>query len=165
MLFKVNDYVISCSSGVCQITDITKIEHSNGEAEYYVLHPVYKNNITIKIPVHNAEGLLRKPLTKNEVLSLISAMPDKEILTPADSRERNNILKSALKTWNSEDLIKVIKTLHLEKQAKSAVNKKLSKADEDMMNTAEKRLYEEFALALNISPEEVVTYILEYLEN
>ena len=35
------------------------------------------------------------------------------------------------------------------------------KTDEEIMNTAEKNLYEEFAIALNISPEEVVSYIHE----
>lgn len=37
----------------------------------------------------------------------------------------------------------------------------IMKTDEEIMNTAEKNLYEEFAIALNISPEEVVSYIHE----
>ena len=31
------------------------------------------------------------------------------------------------------------------------------------MNVAEKQLYEEFSVALNISPDEVVPYISEYI--
>ncbi|NLO98057.1 MAG: hypothetical protein GX091_08320 [Peptococcaceae bacterium] len=37
--------------------------------------------------------------------------------------------------------------------------KKLAKADEDIMKIAEKNMNEEFAAALNISPDEVISYI------
>lgn len=41
--------------------------------------------------------------------------------------------------------------------------KKLTKTDEDIMNIAEKQLSEEFAVALDISPDEVLPYILEHI--
>lgn len=71
--------------------------------------------------------------------------------------------KAALRTGECEELIKLIKTLYLEKKEKSVIGKKLMKSDEDIMKAAEKHLYEEFAIALNISPNEVVTYILEHI--
>ena len=159
-MFKVNDYVMTVSSGVCQITDIAKGVEGAG-TDYYVLYPVYQNNMTLKIPVHNANVLMRPILTKTEVLSLIATMPTKDTLFIHDNRERINTFKSTVRTGSNEDLIKVIKTLYLEQQAKSAVNKKLPKAEEDIMNTAEKKLCEEFAIALNIPPDKVVPYILD----
>lgn len=160
-MFKVNDYVVYGSTGVCQITDIVKSEYKNGESEYYVLHPVYNNNMTIKIPVNNA--FMRPVLTKDEVLSLIASMPNKETPWIDDMKERINTFKSAIKSQQDEELIKIIKTLYLQKQEKAAVNKKLTKTDEALMNAAEKQLYEEFAIALNISPDEVLPYITEYI--
>ncbi|MPM45123.1 hypothetical protein SDC9_91808 [bioreactor metagenome] len=163
-MFKVNDYVVYGSTGVCQITDVVKDEFNSNESEYYVLHPVYNNHsMTIKIPVNNS--LMRPVLTKDDVLSLIAAMPDKETSWIDDNKERFNAFKSALKSHQDEELIKIIKTIYLQKQAQAAVNKKLTKTDEDLMNAAERQLYEEFAIALNISPGEVVPYINEYILN
>jgi CarD family transcriptional regulator len=37
------------------------------------------------------------------------------------------------------------------------------KVDEEIMKAAEKNLYEEFAAALNIEPEEVESFIMQYV--
>ena len=50
-----------------------------------------------------------------------------------------------------------------EKKPDRAVNKKLTTTDEGLLNTAEKHLNEEFAIALDISPDEVVSYIRKHI--
>lgn len=163
-MFNVNDYVVHRTIGVCRITAIIKDGFiRDDENEYYVLHPVYNNNMTIKIPVNNSAILLRAIITKEDVLSLIAKMPEIETITIHDEKQRLYNFKAALKTGKNEEWIKVIKTLHLEKEEKAAVNKKLTNTDEDIMNIAEKQLHEEFAIALNIPPEEVSSYILEHI--
>jgi CarD family transcriptional regulator len=163
-MFKVNDYVVYGLTGVCRITDIGEDDYiGSDETQYYILSPVYNNNMTIKIPVNRPNTLMRAILTKDEILSLIATMPEKETIWINDSRERSQHFKAALKTRKSEEWVKLIRTLYLEKEARSAVGKTLMKIDEDIMNTAEKQLNEEFAIALNISPDEVVPYILEHI--
>ena len=50
-MFKVNDYVIYNSMGVYQIIVLGKRRDINdNNTEYYVLKPVYGNNLTIKTP-------------------------------------------------------------------------------------------------------------------
>jgi CarD family transcriptional regulator len=164
-MFKINDYVMYGLTGVCQITDIRRDEYFGNETEYYVLRPVYSNTMTIKTPVNNPKVLMRAVLTKDEVLSLIATMPEKEPFVITNDKDKNTIFKTALKTGKNEERIKVIKTLYLEKEAKSMLNKKLAKVDDDMMKTAEGQLNEEFAIALNISPDEVVDYIHEYISH
>ncbi|MHC1762643.1 MAG: hypothetical protein AB9917_24600 [Negativicutes bacterium] len=44
----------------------------------------------------------------------------------------------------------------LEKQGKYGEGKNLAKSDKDIMQSAEKKLFEEFAIALTIPPTEVV---------
>jgi len=163
-MFKVNDYVVYGLTGVCQITDISKCEHgSSDETEYYVLNPVYVNNMTIKIPVDNPNISMRELITKDGVLSLMAAIPEEETIWIDDDKLRCTSFKAALRTGKNEEWIKIIKMLYLEKQAKSIVGKKLRKTDEDIMNSAEKQLSEEFAIALNISTDEVLPYILEHV--
>ncbi|MEQ8174125.1 MAG: CarD family transcriptional regulator [Syntrophomonadaceae bacterium] len=162
-MFKINDYVVYGLMGICRIVDIGKDEYNIGdETEYYVLHPLNSKNMTIRVPVNNPKTM-RATVTKNEVLSLIATMPQKETIWIDNEMQRANTYKTALKTGKPEEYIKIIKTLYLEKKARSLKGKKLTNTDEDMLKTAEKHLHEEFALALNISTSEVVPYILEHI--
>ena len=160
LMFNVNDYVMSFSSGVCRITAVKTDAAGSDNMEYYVLSPVYQSNLTIMVPVRSADNLMRPILTREEVLTLIASMPDLETIAVLDYRERTNMFKAALKTRDNNSLIKVIKTLYLEKQSKSSTNQKLNKPDEEIMNAAERQLNEEFAIALQIAPEEVPSLIL-----
>lgn len=150
--------------GVCKVVDIREEKDINDKVtNFYILKPVYGNNLTIKTPVNNTKVFMRKILKKDDVLSLIESLPDQETGWINDDRKRNEFFKATLKKGDSEGWAKLIKTIYKHKQEKSAMGKKLMKVDEDIMKTAEKNLYEEFATALNISPEEVVNYIMEHV--
>lgn len=163
-MFKVNDYVVYGTRGVFQIIDIKKEKHkSSDETEYYILQPVCNNKMTIKTPVNNSKVLMREIMTKDDVSSLIAAMPEEETIWINDDKQRNEIFKAALRTGKNEELIKIIKALHIAKEKRSVIGKKLRKTDEYIMETAEKQLHEEFAIALNILPSEVGSYILGHI--
>jgi len=163
-MFKVSDYVVYGSTGVCQIIDISKEKNlRNDEIQYYVLQPVYNNKMVIKSPVNNQKILMRQIITKDDVSSLIAGMPKEQAIWINDDKQRIENFKAALRTGKSEEWIKIIKTIYLEKEEKIVVGKKLMKIDEDIMKTAEKQLYEEFAIALNISPDKVGPYIIEHI--
>lgn len=160
-MFEVNDYVVYNSNGVYKIVDIRTEKISDTEAEFYVLEPAFNNNLTIKTPVNNPKVLMRGVITKDDVLSLIASMPEKEAIWINNDRERSENFKAALKSGESEEWVRLIKTIYLEKEKKSHIGKKLMKTDQDIMITAERNLNEEFAIALDISPDEVPAFILE----
>ena len=161
-MFKVKDYIMYGLTGVCKIVDIRNEKcASSGDTEYYVLQPVFNNTMIIKTPVNNPKVFMRETITKADALSLIATMLETETIWIDDDKQRGINFKAALRTGKSEECIKVINALYLEKKVKTAVGKKLMKIDEDIMEAAEKQLYEEFAIALNISPGEVVAYIHE----
>lgn len=165
-MFKVSDYVVYGVTGVCRITAIGKDEYAgNNDTEYYVLHPVYNDKMTIKIPVNNTKVSMRPILTKEEALSLIAGIPDEKTIWIEDNRERSELFKTILKKGTCREWIKLIKTLYLEKESRLATGKNLTSTDEEIMRAAEKHLHEEFAIALNISPDEVPPYILEHIPN
>lgn len=150
--------------GVCKIVDIRKEKDINqNEIDHYILHPAYGNNLTIKSPVNNDKVFMRKILKKEDVLSLIESFADQETNWISDDRQRNQKFKAALKNGQCEDWAKLVKTIYEEKQEKTAKGKRLMKVDEEIMKAAEKNLYEEFAAALNIEPEEVESFIAEYV--
>lgn len=163
-MFKKNDYIIYNTMGVCKVVDIRKEKDINdNETDFYILQPVFGNNLTIKTPVNNPKVFMRKILEKEDVLSLIESFPEQETNWIKDDRQRSEKFKAALKSGECEDWAKLIKTIYEEKQEKTAMGKRLMKVDEDIMKAAEKNLYEEFAAALNISPEEVPSFITDYV--
>lgn len=164
-MFKVDDYVVyGRVAGVCRVVDIRKEQDiSDNETEYYILQPAFDKSIIIKTPKNNPKVSMRSIITKEAALSLIAAMPKIEAVWIDDNRERYAIFQNALKSGEYLDLVKIIKAVYQNKIVKAAVGKKIRKTDEDAMKTAEKQLHEEFALAMNISPAEVVPYIIEQI--
>lgn len=163
-MFKVNDYVVYKSMGVYKIVDIS-VERDiyNNETEFYVLQQAFKDNLTIKTPVNNQKVFMRGVITKDDVLSLIASIPETETVWIDNNRERSESFIEALKSGESEEWLKLIGTIYLERQERSDQGKKLWKTDEEIMKLAEKNLHEEFAIALNISPEEVPDFIREHI--
>lgn len=163
-MFKVNDYVMYGTTGVCQIDEIKK-ETFIGDEElaYYVLHTLYGNPSTIMTPVHNQKVSMRSIITKEEALALIEEIHSKEPVWLNDDRKRNENFTVALKTGNSETWIQILKSLYHKKKEMAATGKKLSVSDANILKSTERLLYEEFSTALNIPIKEVEAYILNHI--
>ena len=164
-MFEVNDYIMYGMTGVCQVIDITKeMFIDNLQKEYYVLKYLYANDTIIKIPTDNEKVPMRKILSKGELTTLIDSMPSSETIWIDDDRKRNEEFKSILKTGDIENLVKLIRSIYLEKEYKKSIGKKSYKIDDEIMQTAERLLNEEFATILNISPNEVTEYIVNHVQ-
>lgn len=164
IMFQIDDYVNYNVMGVYKVVDIrTEQDISGTEKQYYILKPVYGNNLTIKTPVDNHKSLMRRVLTREEVMSIIETMPDQETIWIDNDRQRRESFKATLKTGDCKNWIKLIKTIYQKDQEKKAIGKKITKADEEIMKIAEKNLYEEFAVALNITPDEAVDYVMAHV--
>lgn len=161
-MFKINDYVMYGITGVCKILDIKEEKDRNSVIKkYYVLRPIYSKNTIIKTPVSNMKISMRKIHSLDEVNSLITAIPSEETLWIEDEKSRNEKFKSMLKSGDCEALIKLVKSIYENKKSNRELGKKAYKGDEEIMKTAERLLNEEFAIILNISPDEVNSYIAE----
>ena len=161
-MFKINYYVIYGSTGVCQVKDIKREkDNNNEEIEYYILNPVYDRRMTIKTPVLNRKVYMRDIMTKEDVSLLINKIADNEVISIENARERTETFKNIIRNGESDELIKVINTIKLDKEEKLNMGKKLNKTEEDIMLAAKKKLYEEFAIVLDIPVENVSLYIKE----
>ena len=160
-MFKINYYVVYGSTGVCEIKDIKSEKANNEEVEYYILNPVYDRRMTIKTPVLNRKVSMRDIMTKEDVSLLINKISNNEVISIENARERMEAFKSIVRNGTSDDLIKVINTIKGDKKEKINIGKKLNKTEEDIMVSAKKKLYEEFAIVLDIPIEEVSSYIKE----
>ncbi len=164
-MFKINDYVVFGSTGVCQITDI--IEESFGgpnEKKYYVLTPLHGNSSTIYVPVDNDKVVLRRVLTRSEIDDLIKIMPELDNDWINEDSPRKALFNEILQSGDLERVIHMIKVIYRRKQEVEEIGKRLTNADNESLKSAEKLLHHEFALVLDIEPEQVGPFIRGEIE-
>lgn len=163
-MFEVNDYIMYGMTGVCQVVDITKERIIDDlQKEYYVLKHIYANDTIIKIPIDNEKIPMRKILSKGEVTTLIDNITNSETIWIDDDRQRNEAFKSILKTGDVDNLVKLVRSIYLNKEYKKSIGKKTYKVDQEIMDVAERLLNEELATVLKINPSEVASYISNHI--
>lgn len=164
-MYSKDDIVMYATQGVCKITDITTKEIGGKKIDYYVLKPIYSETSLLYIPVANEKltSRLRRVLSKEEIIELIKSLNDEESVWIENENLRKEKYKELLSNSDRRGLIAMIKTLYIHKNYLYEQGKKLHVSDERFFKDAEKILYEEFALVLNIKTEEVLPFIKEQL--
>ncbi|UWD49773.1 CarD family transcriptional regulator [Clostridioides difficile] len=163
-MFKIDDYIMYGMTGVCKVLDITNEKITNGiQKEYYVLSPLYSNNTIIKIPVDNKKVPMRKILSEVTLASLINDIPNMDTSWIDNEKMRSEQFKMMLRSGKCEELLKLTRSIYCNKEHIKSLGKKSHQADDNMMKEAERLLNEEFATVLNISPDEVTSYISSHI--
>lgn len=157
-MHKINEYIIY-KREVCQITDIIKKFRNN--QDYYLLTPLSDDSLKIKIPTDNKD--IRNLITKKEVNKIIELIPSIEIID-SDTKSLENIYKELITDGTHESLIKIIKTTYLRNKERIDNNKKTTDKDTYYFNLAEKYLYQEFQIILNLTYEETKDYVIGKVE-
>ncbi len=165
-MFDVDDYIVYGSSGVCRITDISDFNFiDNQKSKYYVLANVFEPNASvIYAPVDGGMIKMRKILSCEEVLEIIGRIPKMKQEYIEDDKVRKENHRAILREGCPEKLATLLKSLHARKEKRVSEGKKMPMADEVDMHTAEKVLYEEFALALDMKLEDVENFITENIK-
>jgi len=164
-MFQINDTVVYGTDGICRITGVTERTLGDCTEEYYVLESVFHPALSIFVPIHNEKlfGKLRRVLSAEEVRTLIHSMPQEESLWIEDDGVRKETYRKIILSGDREGMIRMIKTLFLRQRELAARGKKLHQADERFFREAEKLLYEEFALVLELERDQVAPFILQEL--
>ncbi|MDD4296478.1 MAG: CarD family transcriptional regulator [Ruminiclostridium sp.] len=165
-MFSIGDSIIYGSYGVCKIVGIKDMKVGEEVSSYYVLEPVFENNLTFYLPIGNEviKEKMYHTLTTEEIYALIKAMPDEDTIWIENDNERREKYKQILAGNDHTALVKLIKTLHQRQQELKENGKKLYISDERFLKDAEKVLYDEFAHVLDIKQEEVLPLIFEQIE-
>jgi len=157
-VFKVGDYVVY-KRDVCKICNLRVFN----DKEYYVMHPIDDETLTINVPVDNDFGHLRPVLSKKEAEELISKIAQIPKLETMD-RMIENQYKVLLQSGKLEDLICIIKTSYLRNDERKKTGKKIGEVDDSYFKLAEKILYNELSISLNMSYEDTKEYVIESVE-
>ena len=157
-MFDVGEYLVY-KNNVCKVKDIKDKEG----IMYYKLVPIDDDSLKIEIPVENSDGILRKVISRKEVESLVKEIPKIEVIEIPD-RLIEYEYKNLISTGDKIDLIKVIKTAYLRNKKRLENKKRLNEKDVNYLEKAEKILYNELCIALNLTFEQVKEYIINKVE-
>ena len=157
-MYKINDYIIY-KREVCKINDI--LPRFFKDNDYYLLSPLSDDTLTIKVPINNKE--IRNLITKKDIDKIINDIPNIEPVN-SDTKSLEGIYKDLLASGSHTDLIKIIKTTYLRNKERIDNNKKTTDKDNYYFNLAEKYLYQEFQIVLNLTYEEAKDYVINKVE-
>ena len=128
---------------------------------YYILRPVGNHSSTLYVPMDNEKltAKMRDVLTKQQIDDMLSGIRDKVIDWQSDKKKRAEEFKQIMRDKNQEELLTLVGCIYMKKQELLAAGKKLNFTDENILQEAEKYIYEEFAFALDIPVCDVSDYI------
>ena len=158
------DQLIMCGGhGVCRVVDVTgnPIDRLDKLRKYYVLQPVFEKGSTVYTPVDNDKVVMRRIMNKEEAEELVDKITQINTVWIREEKNREQMYKEAIRTYDCQSLVQIIKTLYLRKQNRLKEGKKVLSSDEQYLRKAEELLYSEMSLALSIPKEKVGTYIKE----
>ena len=165
-MYDLNEAAVYASYGVCIIESIETHDFSGENLEYYVLSPVNDTRNKFYVPTSNSKltEKMRKIYSKDEVEKLIDVMPDEKFIWIENELKRKEEYKHIIESGDRHQLVKLIKTLYIRRDELLKKHKKLRSSDEKFLNDAENILYDEFAYALKIPKNEVISYIKKRIE-
>lgn len=156
-MYKINSFIVY-GKKVCKIADIRKNRFNN--EDYYLLIPIDDPSLKIEIPVSNKLKNTRELISKEDIFKVINNIPNIETIK-IDERFLENEYKNLLASGTHEDLIKIIKTTYLRNKERLDNKKRIGDKDNHYFELAEKYLYNEFSVVLNLNFDETKQYVIE----
>ena len=117
-MYQINDMILYGTEGVCKIDSIVTKELAGEAQEYYVLKPVYSENSTIYVPVHN-KNLTKKMhqvLSTQEIYQLIENISDEQPDWIENENERKEKFKEIMSSGKRSWMLQMIKSLYHHQQ-------------------------------------------------
>ncbi len=127
--------------------------------------PIDDDSLTINIPVEDKMGFLRDIISIDKANELIRKIPK---INPIEDINEKNIegkFKELLNDGGYENLVRIIKTTYLRNESRVNNKKKASEKDTTYFDLAEKYLYNELSIALNMTVNEVKNYIFKIVND
>ncbi len=164
-MYSIGDTVMHPSEGVCAITDIRTMQFSGASREYYILTPsMEKSSSTVYMPVERGNTVLRRLLSRADILSLIKESTQRDFEWIADSKLRKDALTRLLHSGDIAGIIRMISEIYAHSAQRIAEGKKPCASDEAILAEAQRLLHQEFSYVLKMNPDDTVAFIREELK-
>lgn len=160
-MFHIGDRVVYGIHGVCHIVELQIQKVNFKKVEYYVLEPLRQPGARFFVPSQNqaAVSKLRPILTRDEINQLLLAMQLDEDVWIENEILRKQQYREQIAACDRGALLRMIRTLYKHKQQQLQMGKKFHVSDANFLKDAEKMIYSEFSVVLDIPYEKIASYI------
>ncbi len=172
-MFAIGDKVVHHEYGICRITNVGSRRFPGQEPkDYYEMTPLADDGYgtMFYIATDRAEKL-REPMTREQILSMIDAMPETDPLKIESSGNRvmdmENIktaYMSLMSSGNPRDWVILLRTIYQKGKRLSAERKRLSEFETHARENSERLLYGEIAGVMDIPVSRVEQFITQRIE-
>lgn len=153
------DAVVYKCRGMYKVEDIGTLDFSfaDRKKKYYTLQSMEDSRDRAYVPTDD-ESNIRRPVSREEAMDLISRMPDIEVLRVKNEKFREQEYKNCIADFCPENWIKVLKTLYKRIQSRGSI----TSMDKKYQMLLEHALYSEFSFALGIPANRMTQFIAEH---
>jgi CarD family transcriptional regulator len=153
--FDVGDKAVYPAQGVAEVVGIDTKEIMDNEQQFYVLR-VLDSDKKIMIPVDNVDNVgLRRIINDREVEEVYDIMRERDVdLNTQTWNRRYRAYVEKIQTGSAFEIAEVLRDLHLLEFEKS-----LSFGERKMLDTAERLLVQELAIAKAVPEDEILEEI------
>jgi len=165
-MYQVGDRVVYGVHGVCNVVDQEARLVDGKRVTYLALEPVGQEGSRYLVPTHNAAAMAKvhHMLSKDELEALLESdtvLADGWI---RDENLRKQTYRILIGSGDRAKLLQMVRTLYTHRRTQTAAGKRLHLCDDNFLRDAEKLLAGEFAIVLNIEPEQAKQYLRSKLK-
>ena len=161
-MFQPGELVVYGATGVCRVESIQQPEpHSALQGKTcYLLKPLYQDGV-IYTPVDSQKVPIRPVISRQEAEDLIDLIPSirAEAYHGPTLQALAQHYQSAVRSHDCRDLLELMMSIYAKRRQAEAQKRRLGMVDERFMKQAERLLYGELSVALDIPFDQVEPYI------
>ena len=94
-MYNKGEFVVKATNGICEIVDVTTMNLSGENKEYYVLVSISEKASKVFVPVATAENKIRPAMKKEDAWKFIKEMSTVEEVLIENEKEREKLYKEA----------------------------------------------------------------------
>lgn len=163
-MFEVGDYVVHGNNGVCKVEAVQMMDGVGGQKRtYYTLVPIYTSGSKLFVPTDSKKVVTRSVMTRKEAEKLLEEWDEIETLWVENDKKREEVYKEALRSCDSRQWVRLIKTSYQRNQDRIKIGKKATTSDERYLHMAEDNLFGELAIPFGMTKGEAEDYFMSQI--
>jgi CarD family transcriptional regulator len=154
-MFDIDDVIIYSEHGLCQIDDICEKTIAGVTRTYYILHPLAQENLQISTPIDNNKVVMLKTMEREEAEQLLESFKQSGIAWIEEHKKRYQQYLELMQTGDRKVIADIAITLMQKNLELKENNKRLYDQDRKLLQTIQNILFNEMAMSMNTSFEEI----------
>lgn len=159
-MYRIHDIVVYENGGICEVTDIGIPEFVDTKDEYYRLRAIGPRENTIYVKVKN-EQVLRYTITQDEAEQFLVQIRNLDEIYNADNKTREKEFGDIIKERDWLCCLGMYKGLVKERSRRNLQGRQLNANDDRYFSKIEKLICDEFAVAMELTSEQVSELLAE----